>query len=333
MIKLSILDQSPISKGQTAEEALKATVRLAQVGEEYGYTRFWIAEHHDIEGFACPAPEIMIPYIALHTNSIRVGSGAVLLPHYKPFKVAEQFHLLSTLFPNRIDLGIGRAPGGSAEASLALSDNFLKNVGNMPNLVEELLFYLYHKDRSLEKPLLASPIPETPPTLWLLGTGKKSAHLAAEKGLPYAFGHFMSSDNGQEIIDRYITEFKPQQDRKKPYVIVAVSVVCAETNEKAEQLASSWFLWHILMKKMHGEAVPTIEEAMNYPFKKKEKESINRLKKKIIVGDPPTVKQKLLEIKEMFSADELMIVTITHSERDKQKSYELIGEQFHLKGS
>ena len=123
-MKLSILDQAPISSGQTAQDALNASLKLAQAGEKLGYTRYWIAEHHDLPGLACPAPEVMLSYIGANTSSIRIGSGAVLLPHYKPFKVAEVYHMLATLFPGRIDVGIGRAPGGSAEATNALSDNF-----------------------------------------------------------------------------------------------------------------------------------------------------------------------------------------------------------------
>jgi luciferase family oxidoreductase group 1 len=141
-LKLSILDQSPISWGYTPQQALQASMELAKAGERLGFIRYWIAEHHNFSGLTCSAPEVMLSYIGASTKSIRIGAGAVLLPHYKPYRVAETYNMLATLFPGRIDLGIGRAPGGSAEASMALSDNFLENVRKMPNAVEELLHFL-----------------------------------------------------------------------------------------------------------------------------------------------------------------------------------------------
>src|SRR5690625_1014186 len=145
-MKLSILDQSPISTGQTAKEALENSIKLAQLGEKYGYERFWIAEHHDLYGLACPNPDVMLGIIGTKTEKIRIGAGAVLLPYYKPYRVAETYNLLATMFPGRIDLGIGRAPGGSAEVSMALSDNYLKQVRYFPNTLQSLIDYLYKTD-------------------------------------------------------------------------------------------------------------------------------------------------------------------------------------------
>src|SRR3954447_10635934 len=240
-MKLSILDQSPISSNQTAKEALNESMKLAQAGENLGYTRYWIAEHHDLPGLACSAPEVMLSYIGANTSTIRIGSGAVLLPHYKPYKVAEVYNMLATLFPGRIDIGIGRAPGGSAEASNALSDNFLQQVWNMPKSVEELLHFLendFPADHEF-KNLSASPVPPVSPVPWLLGTSKKSARLAAENGMSYAFGQFMSENDGPEIVQQYLNTFQPKKQGQKPEVIVTVNVICAETDEKAEEIALS----------------------------------------------------------------------------------------------
>ena len=234
-MKLSILDQSPISSNQTAKEALTESMKLAQAGEKLGYYRYWIAEHHDLPGLACSAPEVMLSYIGAHTNRIRIGSGAVLLPYYKPYKVAEVFNTLATLFPNRIDIGIGRAPGGSAEASNALSDNFLQQVWKMPDLVKELLQFL---DDDFPK-VLASPLPQISPVPWILGTSKKSALFAAENGLAYVFGKFMSDNDGVSIIQEYRDSFTPRKQGDLPSVILTVSVICAETNERAEEIALS----------------------------------------------------------------------------------------------
>ncbi len=219
-MKWSILDQSPIASGSTAQEALHASVDLAVKADGLGYTRYWIAEHHDMGGLACPNPDVMLGIIGSRTERIRIGAGAVLLPHYKPFRVAETYNLLATLYPDRVDLGIGRAPGGSAEASMALSGNFLENVRHMPESLDELRKFLqqdFSKDDMYAK-IKPSPVPEAPPEAWLLGTSEKSAILAAEYGLPYVFGHFMSNQDGPSIMQRYaktMTEKHPDKEAKR----------------------------------------------------------------------------------------------------------------------
>ncbi|WP_339212492.1 LLM class flavin-dependent oxidoreductase [Solibacillus sp. FSL W8-0372] len=333
-MKLSILDQSPISSNQTPRDALNCSMKLAQAGEAFGYTRYWIAEHHDLSGLACPAPEVMLSYIGAHTNRIRLGSGAVLLPHYRPYKVAETFNMLATLFPNRIDLGIGRAPGGSSEAMTALSGNFIKNVGNFPALLSDLLHFIndnFPSDNEYSK-LSASPIPENPPVTWLLGTGKKSALLAAEHGLPYTFGYFMSDQDGAGIIKEYIDTFKPRKEGQTPQVIVTVNVICGETTEKAEEVAASYLIWSLQMEK--GEAhqgVPSISEAKHYKLTEKDLETLGKVKQNIIIGNPHEVKQKLLKLKAKYEADELMINTITYLPEDRIRSYELIAKEVFQK--
>ncbi|MBD8038503.1 LLM class flavin-dependent oxidoreductase [Solibacillus sp. A46] len=333
-MKLSILDQSPISSNQTPQDALNWSMKLAQAGETFGYTRYWIAEHHDLSGLACPAPEVMLSYIGAHTNRIRIGSGAVLLPHYRPYKVAETFNMLATLFPDRIDLGIGRAPGGSSEAMTALSGNFIKNVGNFPALVRDLLHFInddFPTDNEYSK-LSASPIPENPPVTWLLGTGKKSALLAAEHGLPYTFGYFMSDQDGAAIIKEYIDTFKPRKEGQTPQVIVTVNVICGETTEKAEDVAASYLIWSLQMDKgeVH-QGVPSISEAKQYKLTEKDLETLEKVKQNIIIGNPHEVKQKLLKLKAKYEADELMINTITYLPEDRIRSYELIAKEVFQK--
>lgn len=332
-MRLSILDQAPISANQTPQEALIESMKLAQAAERLGYTRYWIAEHHDLSGLACPAPEVMLGYIGAQTKSIRIGSGAVLLPHYKPYKVAEVYNMLSTLFPNRIDIGIGRAPGGSAEATNALSDNFLQQVWKMPELIDMLLKFIYNdlpSDHEFAN-LKAAPIPPTPPVPWLLGTSKKSAKLAAEKGLAYTFGLFMSDNDGEEIVKEYINNFKPIAEGDKPQVIVTVSAICAETTEKAEDIALSSYVWGKQREKSEGkEGVPSISEAKDYLEKENLFEGFEKMKRKVIIGNPKEVEKKLLALKQRYQADEIMIVTITHSPEDRLKSYELIAKEIGL---
>jgi luciferase family oxidoreductase group 1 len=329
-MKLSILDQAPISSGKTAGQALQESMKLAQIGEQLGYTRYWIAEHHDISGLSCSAPEVMLGYIGANTERIRLGSGAVLLPHYKPYKIAETYNMLATLFPDRIDIGIGRAPGGSAEATMALSDNYLEQVRKMPESLKELLHFVYNDfpaDHMYSK-ISASPLPDISPQPWILGTSIKSAKLAAENGTAYAFGQFMSDKNGTDIINHYIQHFKAKGRLQRPQSILAVSAICAETTEKAEELALSSHLWNIQMEK--GEAnkgVPSLEEAKQYPFTDDEKEMMKGMRKKMVLGNPQEVKQQLLELQALYQADEMMILTITHSFEDRIRSYRLIANE------
>jgi luciferase family oxidoreductase group 1 len=328
-MKLSILDQAPISSNQTAVEALRESMKLAQAGEALGYTRYWIAEHHDLPGLACSAPEVMLGYIGANTSKIRIGSGAVLLPHYKPYKVAEVYNMLATLFPGRIDVGIGRAPGGSAEATNALSDNFLQQVWNMPNAVKELLHFLandFPPDHQYAK-VSPSPVPPVAPIPWLLGTSKKSALLAAENGLAYVFGQFMSDQDGAGIIQQYKDNFKTSKQNQSPQVILTVSAICAETTEKAEDVALSSLVWGVQRKKGEGQqGVPSIQEAKEYLQNGKEN-VLENMKQNIIIGNPQEVKLRFQELQHHYKADEIMIVTIAHSPLDRIQSYKLIANE------
>lgn len=329
-MKLSILDQSPISSGKTAKEALIESMMLAKLGEELGYTRYWITEHHGLNGLASSAPEVMLAYIGANTNTIRLGSGAVLLPHYKPFKVAEVYNTLATLFTDRIDVGIGRAPGGSAEVTNALSDNFLQNVFKMPSLMKDLLHFLdddFPSEQEYSK-ISASPIPEIAPVPWLLGTSKKSALLAAEYGLSYTFGQFMSDEDGAAIIQAYLEAFTPRKQGQTPKVIVTVSIFCAETTEKANEVALSSLIWALQKAKGEGKrGIPSIQHAKLYTLNHQEKETFDKMKKKIIIGNPEEVKQQLIELQAKYKADEMMLNTITYSTEDRQNSYKLIANE------
>lgn len=328
-MKLSILDQSPIASNKTAHDALMESVKIAQAGESFGYTRYWIAEHHDLPGLACSAPEVMLGLIGSQTSKIRIGAGAVLLPHYKPYKVAETYNLLATLFPNRIDIGIGRSPGGSAEATNALSDNFLQKVFKMPELVEELLHFIY-QDFPVENEFSkvhASPMPNVLPQPWILGTSEKSAKLAAQNGLAYAFGQFMSDQDGVDIVQSYRDIFQPRITGQTPDVLVTVPVICANTDERAEEIALSNLVWQLLIAKGEGSKVPSIEEAKNYIMSEKENDYFLAMKKKMIVGNPRKVSLELKRVAEHYKANEIMLLTITHSLQDRIDSYKLIAEE------
>ncbi|WP_328591361.1 LLM class flavin-dependent oxidoreductase [Brevibacillus migulae] len=309
-MKLSVLDLSPIYDGVNAQEALMQTVRLAQSAERMGYTRFWVAEHHDMPHVASSSPEVLLAYLGARTKSIRIGSGAVLLPYYKPYKVAEVFHLLATMFPGRIDLGIGRAPGGSAHASLALSGAYLEKVRQMPELLSELNALLADDYEVEGQRVSARPVPDEPPELWLLGTNLKSAQYAAQFGAGYVFGHFMSDQDGEEIFARYVQDFQRTVRCPAPKTIAAVGVICADTSEEAAELAE------MSMRSIH--------------FSDEGKDALSDQRKKMIVGDRKQVKEQLLQLQRKYRMDECMIVSNIPDYEKRLHSYELLADAMLL---
>lgn len=328
-MKVSILDQSPISVGMTEQEALHASIRLAQHGEKLGYERYWIAEHHDLFGLACPNPSVMLSAIGAQAQSIRIGAGAVLLPYYKPFHVAETYNLLATLFPGRVDLGLGRAPSGSAEVSLALSDNYLAEVQKFPKKIDELQAFLnddFPENHMFHK-ISPTPVPKIGPEVWMLGTSERSAILAMEKGMNYVFGHFMTDQDGPAIVRKYRQEMEQHHPDHDAYVMIAIHVICAETSEEANDLAMSYFLWKVRQDQFQEDVrIPSVAEAKQYEFSSEDNAKINKMKEQMIIGNREEVRTRLMKLHEQYEADEYMIVTIVHEEVAKLKSYELIKE-------
>lgn len=318
-LKLSILDQVPILSGATPKEAISATLELAEMADQLGFTRYWVAEHHDMELFACPAPDILLGLIGSRTEKMKIGAGAVLLPHYRPFNVTERYNLLATLYPKRVDVGIGRAPGGSAEATIALSGNFLQNVKNISADIDELVAFFqqtFAKDH-LYANVTATPIPDFPPDLWLLGTSEKSAKLAAEKGMSYVFGHFMTDKDGPAIVDRY-------RKRYNGKVIVSVSVICAATFEAARKLAERSYMEKKKHEEKHltqakGKAVRDRDRANDDMFTEK-------LNAQYVLGNPEQVHKQLQSLQAIYQADEIMILTNTPDYESRKTSYQLIAQ-------
>lgn len=332
-MKLSILDQVPVSSNQTSHDALMASVKLAIRGEELGYTRFWVAEHHDLHGLACSAPEVMLTYIGAQTQKIRLGSGAVLLPHYRPYKVAEVFNMIATLFPGRIDIGIGRAPGGSAEVTNALSYNYLQKVWKMPDLIKDLQHFINddYPAESDYKKISAAPVPVIKPVVWLLGTSKKSAGLAAKNGMAYAFGQFMSDNDGKTIIQEYYDDFQKGPHEERPEAIITVTAFCADTSKKAEDLALCSIVWALQKEKgKEIKGIPSIQEAQKYQMTDEEKQIFHKMRQKMLVGNPKEIKDNLLTFKSEYKVDEIMIVTNTYNPEDRIRSFELIAKEVGL---
>lgn len=302
-LKLSVLDLVPVLGEADSVYALSQAVELAQTAERLGYTRYWVAEHHDMPGLACTSPEVLLAHIGAKTQHIRIGSGALLLPHYKPLKVAESFHMLASLYPGRMDLGLGRAPGGAAEVSLALSGNFLENVWNMPELLKGVSALLQGTYEYEARPITARPVPPVPPEMWLLGTNQKSASYAAELGAGYVFGQFMSDTAGEEVLRSYREGFIPSALGSVPRAIVAVGVICAGTEEEAEQLAAS---------------IPSFQQDGSVEARSAVHE------RRLLTGTPAVVKGKLEQLSRLYNVDEFIIVTMIPDYRARLRSFELL---------
>ncbi|TKD68277.1 LLM class flavin-dependent oxidoreductase [Pseudalkalibacillus hwajinpoensis] len=324
MITLSILDQVPIPKGSNSYTALEQTRELALLAEQLGYHRYWFAEHHSTKGLASTAPEIMMAHIAASTSRIKVGSGGVLLPQYSPFKVAENFRQLEALHPNRIDLGVGRSPGGTAKTRLALTDGINKSLNEFPRQLTELSHYLTDSIPSGHDftGIKAAPHTETPPALWLLGMGENSAEQAADLGIGYVFGHFIKPTRGKNTLNTYYERFQYTYYHPKPQAIIAIFVICGETDEHAEELARSQDLWLLRVEKGLDSRVPSVEEAKNHSYTKTELERIQNNRRRMVIGSPQTVKQQLHELSNRYQTEEFMVLTNIHSFEERKKSYE-----------
>ncbi|QTN01027.1 MsnO8 family LLM class oxidoreductase [Sediminibacillus dalangtanensis] len=331
MVRYSVLDQSPVPRGGTAREALQNTVKLAQLAEQLGYHRFWISEHH-LETLAHSSPEVLLPHIAAHTSTIRVGSGGVMLPHYSAYKVAENFRLLEALHPGRIDLGVGRAPGGIPLATAALQEN--KGAGggdSYPQQIEDLVHYLSgssdetHRFRGLK----AMPEIDTVPQLWLLGSSGGSAGLASGQGISYAFAQFISGQHGGSVVKSYQRRFKPSILQKEPQALAAFFLVCAETDEKAEWQAKSMDVQMLKMARGEtGEGILPPEEAAEYQFAPYEIQLVRENRKRMLVGSPETVRSQLLQLSEEYGTEEFMLASMNYYFADKKKGYELLAKAF-----
>ncbi|MCI3918728.1 MsnO8 family LLM class oxidoreductase [Paenibacillus sp. TRM 82003] len=305
-LTLSVLDLVPVFEGTDGSGALAEAVKLAAAAERLGYRRYWAAEHHDMAGLACPAPEILLARIGAATERIRLGTGALLLPHYRPLKVAETFRMLAALYPGRIDLGIGRAPGGSAHATMALSGNFIEHVGKLPAALKDLAALLEDRYALEEVPVVARPIPPASPELWMLGTNRKSAAYAAELGMGYAFGAFMSDVPGEETLRAYREAFVPSASFPAPRTIVAVGVVCADTEDEARSLAVK------MTQSFHPEAAGD------------ERDDSSSENRRLIVGTPEQAADRLTVLRTLYGADEFLIVTLIPDYEARLRSYEAL---------
>lgn len=337
-MQISILDQSPIRKSGSPAEAISETIALAKAAESLGYHRYWLAEHHNSSSFAGAAPEILIARVAAETSRIRVGSGGVMLMHYSPLKVAEQFRMLETLSPGRIDLGIGRAPGTDERTMRALQagpqgwgiDAFPSQVHLLKQFLEDASGGAALAEDHPFRGIHAMPRGERLPELWMLGSGLHSAVYAAEFGLPFAHAHFISPEGSEDAVENYRQRFRPSPWCPKPRVAMGVAALAADSEEEARRLSASRNLWVVRLFTGRPIPFPDPEEALAYPYTEQERAILRGVEGRSTVGTAAQVHEKLRALAERHGADELVIVTITYDYASRLRSYELLARAFGL---
>ncbi|WP_256757888.1 LLM class flavin-dependent oxidoreductase [Cohnella sp. WQ 127256] len=336
MIKLGVLDQVFISEGRTATEGLKESTRLAQATEAKGFSRYWVSEHHSMRALAFSSPEVLIAHLAAATSRIRVGSGGIMLPHYSAYKVAENFRLLEALHPGRIDLGVGRAPGGMPLATRALQQHKMVDVNTFPQQVLDIVGY-FHNALPAGHPferLLASPDIPTAPEIWVLGSSGEGARIAAELGTSYAFAEFFGTPGGEEATNYYNNNFKVNPTLEAdPRSMIATLAICAETEEEANRLATSSDLLFLGIRTgREMEYLPSVQTATDYPYTEMDHMYIKQIRQRRVIGTPAQVKEQLLQMGADFNVGEILINTPIHDAKARIRSYELISEAFGMKG-
>ncbi len=345
---LSILDQTPVVSGHSVADAVAATVELATLADDLGYTRFWCAEHHGLRAVANPAPEVMLARIGAATRRIRIGSGGVMLPYYSPFKLAEQFLMLEALFPNRIDLGVGRAPGGDQRTAQAVAAGEYNRGEFFPQQAEELAMLLgphmlapgipAMPDDHPAHGVVLQPAVNTRPQLWMLGSSDFGGALAAKLGYRFAFAQFINAAGGSAVARAYRSNFVARRGvsvpEATPYCAVAVFAICADNDADAAALSRSVDLRRLQMALGLNTPIPTVDEAREVfesgQLGPRELAVIERERPRSIIGSPTMVAERLLALQADFAADEIVVLTVAASYRARLRSYELLAEAFDL---
>jgi len=321
-VPLSVLDTSPVVEGSTPRQALHNTVDLALLADALGYRRYWVPEHHGMRGVAGSAPAVLVGHLASVTRRIRVGAGGVLLPNHAPLVVAEQFGTLAALHPDRIDLGLGRAPGGPRAAVDAVRPERERTAKTFREQLDELRSYL---DPAEDARVKAIPvIGGNAPQVWLLGSSTTSAALAGELGLPYAFAHHLNPGTAGEATRTYRERFRPSDLAATPTTLVSVSVVAAADDERAHWLAGSIRLKVFCRARGSRILLPSPEDAAAYPYPDGDRAEITAHSRGVLTGGPETVSEHLRAVLAETGADEIMVTTPVHDHADRRRSYELV---------
>jgi luciferase family oxidoreductase group 1 len=330
MLRVSILDQSIVPKGTTASQAIANTILLAKKAEDWGFHRFWVSEHHNSTMIAGSTPELLMVRLASETKKIRIGSGGIMLPNHSALKVAENFRLLETMYPGRIDLGMGRAPGGDRiSASLLNPSNHFSEESYLQQL-EYLQAFFHDEASSTFGPILAVPISETVPEPWILSSSGGSAAIAAKFGMGLAVARFINGFAGSDMVKDYKKNFKPSREMESPQTLMAISVLCADTEEKANCLRKLADYTLLQFEKGKFREMNRYEDIKDYVFSDQELERIEYNRGRIISGTKEQVRDQLISLTSEMEIDEIMITTMTHSQKDRFRSFELIAEATQL---
>jgi len=320
----SILDLALVSKNQSLQATYNNALTLAQQAERFGYTRYWLAEHHNAANIGSSATTVLIGYVAQGTKTLRIGSGGVMLPNHSPLIIAEQFGTLGTLYPNRIDLGLGRAPGTDMETALAIRSDFRNATQSFPKDIEKIQTYFSEDNKHSKVRATVAEGVNLP--LYILGSSTDSAHLAAKKGLPYAFASHFATTHLWEAIDIYRKEFQPSESMEQPYVMAGVNVIIADTDEEAQRLYTSLIrmIVGIFTGKRDYVQPPTamtedLQQVLQNP-------QVSSMLKYTFVGSKATVKPQIKMFLEQTQADELIAVANIYDLNDRIRTYRLFSE-------
>lgn len=320
----SILDLALVSKDHTLKQTYNNALKLAQNAENFGYTRYWLAEHHNSSNIASSATSVLIGYVAAGTNSIRIGSGGIMLPNHSPLIIAEQFGTLAAIYENRIDLGLGRAPGTDRDTALAIRSDFMQASQSFPEEVNKIQQYFSADNKNSKVRATVAEGIDVP--IYILGSSTDSAHLAAKKGLPYAFASHFATTHLWDAIEIYRKEFKPSNDLQRPYVMAGVNIIVADTDEEAQRLSTSLIRMIVgIFTGKRDKVQPPInmtnelEDILQNP-------QVHQMLKYSFIGSKATVKAQVKEFIAQTKADELIAVTNIYDGKDRIRSYELFAE-------
>jgi luciferase family oxidoreductase group 1 len=330
----SILDLTPVPEGVGARGAIQNSIALAKSAETFGYHRYWVAEHHNSPTMACPSPEVMIAHIACATSAIRVGSGGVMLPNHSPLRVAEAFRVLEALHPGRIDLGLGRAPGTDGRTAYALRRG-ASATDDFPQQLAELLAYTetgFPSDHPFAG-IAAEPHEVPLPPIWILGSSDYGAQVAGMMGVGFAFARHLNPRGATDAIARYRDVFRPTGRIAGPRVILATSAICADTTQRAHDLAASMALGVIRLRSGRPAPLPTPEDALAYRYDEQELDQVRRYRRAQVVGTADEVSDELRALVRQTGADELMLMAMVHSHQERVHSYRLVAAALGLGAS
>jgi luciferase family oxidoreductase group 1 len=325
VIPLSVLDVVPVRRGSTPGEALRETLALARLTEELGYLRYWFAEHHGMEGIASSSPALLVGQVAAQTTKLRVGSGGVMLPNHASLVVAEQFGTLEALFPGRIDLGLGRAPGTDPATARALRRTGALGAEDFPEQLAQIFGYFQGTEG-----IRSVPCPGYAPPVWLLGSSDYSARLAGQLGLPFAFAHHFSQENTLPALALYRASFRPSAALAKPYALIAAMVIAAETQQAAQRLALPGALAFLRLRTGRPGPYPTVEDAERYPWTPQEQAFAEDWLGRNVVGSPAAVRTQVDALVAATQADELMVLCLAPEPVARQGTYRILRDLYPL---